>query len=81
MWMFGEAGMSNKSDVVKRLEERVRELRTLLDRLESGRLTTRKWVCGERWRHTTQLEIEQHKRDIAKYERVIAQVQAQQRAA
>jgi len=67
--------MSTKSDV-EGLEERLRELRTVLSRLESGRLITREWVCGETWRQTTQRDIERHKREIAKYEGILAQVRA-----
>ena len=79
--MFVEARMSNQSDVVGRLEERLSELRTVLGLLESGRLITREWICGESWRPTTSREIERTRQDIAKYERMIAQVRAWRSAA
>jgi hypothetical protein len=59
-------------DSVKRLEERLMASRTVLERLETGRLITRGKVCGRPWVDTTQQEIERYKQDVSKYERLIA---------
>jgi len=54
--------ISNEND-----DERLAECRTILDDLEAGRIITREEVTGrQRWRHTTQRDIERYKKEIAK---------------
>jgi hypothetical protein len=69
--------MSIGSNLVEWLEQRLTARRAVLERLETGRLMSREKVCGRPWVDTTRRDIERYKQRISKYERLIAQVQAE----
>jgi hypothetical protein len=59
------------------VQDRLAECRTLLEDLKSGRVMT--GVIGSLgWRHTTQQDIERKKKEVARYERLLAHGPGQQ---